>query len=925
ANEDPVLPEGDIVVPEKRMHWRWSSPDTFTARTLRIERDEGRLAEVRIWDVVHESSPFNLPAGRQHSWHPVALLAADADLRSLAGRAARQDHPAPPVGWRLARSQAAKPLEPLDLVPLKPVFFVSEGVAADLAIGAVTCKLQLDQVAATGVLHLEFRDPVWPTRRLFEGDFRLEGSSSGQIELTMDLADLFVAGRTLSAPCPDDGRKIAGWQARQPLRLMMVLKTSHPLTLRQFELVVHETGREQAVAAQNRTQLPYIREGYADSSESRAYGWHPLAYEKLFFPLQDFLAREPERPEIKAIASRVGLVQTPLRPTMPPTTPGTPRWAMLQIELLKRCRALCHYWIDERELPNGEVGGGLGDDTDFKDDWVNLALISDDDGKIAASIRRLADTAWMRDGMDRGFQLWWRDALHAVEEGASLQPHLMHLYPGDPIGIERSMQICGHLDDWMGMTPTGKLHFKSWFVGGKGRIRTDFRYGEDRPTCGLFLVMPSQYAWISHHPEVVQRIVQWCDSWLGYLDETGADGQLLGLPTAINWETGKAVGKRLRVDQGKGGFARMLVPFVCAYQHTGDERYLRLHRLAAQGLTSAKRPSPGNWVAELVRLGNDADRALIKSAMLPLAYTKAEEVPAIKRSPSYARTQLIPQYVAWQLTGDKRYLEVGLACALSFLEEQMPALTWALPSTDRIPQPRETLDRMALGGLAALRPGYAPTYPEHAVSYRGLGESVAALVTVNQPHRVRLTLFNTDAARRPIILRFWQIPSGRFALCQGPATDNGDSVAAETATTEHITLQRGEPVSLNLPPRTPYVVDLALTGDAPPKVVRPDLAISLSEIESDANSGTVTVVVHNLGMAPARDICVRLLDANSGRLMVEKRIPEIGAPLDLIPRATRLQFFKVDSTVQGPVRVVLDPEGEIEETDETNNHAVFAF
>ena len=923
--DEPMPPNTDIAVPDDRMHWRWSSKNPLTTRLLRIERDEGRIAEVRLWEVLQDQESFPLPPGPQRTWQPVFLLDPVGDLRTLAGRAARQSHAEAPIGWRLAQRPENVPVAPLSLVPLRPACFISKDIHEDIAIGAVTFHLHLREVVVGSVIHLELRDPVWPTRRLFEGDFRLEGDQAGEAEVAIDLPDLFVSGRPAAEPFPDEGHEVSAWQARQPLRLMAVAATSHAMTLVRFELVVHETDRAQAIAEHNRTQLPYIREGYADTSESRAYGWHPLAYEKLFFPLHDFLQREPDRLEIRALAGRVGLFREPLKPVMPQAESGIPQWASLQIELLKRCRALCHYWIDERELPNGEVGGGLGDDTDFKDDWVNLALISDDDGRIAASIRRLADTAWTRDGMDRGYQLWWRDALHAVEEGASLQPHLMYLYPGDPVGIERSMQMCGHLDDWMGTTPTGKLHFKSWYVGGKGRIRTDFRYGEDRPICGLFLVMPSQYVWYSGQPDVARRIVKWCDSWLSYLDDTGPNGGPLGLPTAVDWETGDVVGKRIRLHLGEGGFGRMLVPFVCAYRHTGDERYLRLHRLAARGLARAKSPSLGSWLAELVRLGNDKDRALVRETIVPLAYARGEDVPGVARDPSHVRTQLIPQYVAWQLTGDKRYLEVGLACALTFMDEQMPALTWALPSTDRIPQPRETLDRMALGGLATLRPGYGPPYPEHAVSYRGLGESVAALVTINRLDRVRITFFNTDPDPRRLTLRFWQIKRGHFMLVQSPADDDGDSIRTEKETGSRLLLQRGQPVGLDLPPRQLHVVDLRLAEALPPPAARPDLAISVSEIEADLNAGHVTVVVHNLGMAPARRVCVRLLDGKTGTSMDEKSIDELGAPLDLKPRVARLQFFNADTAVHGRLRVVVDPDAKIDETDENNNSAEFAF
>jgi len=923
--QDALPFEREIVVPEDRMHWRHAFRNPVAIRTLRIQRSEGRIGEVRLWEVLDAQFAPNQPEQGKRTFYGVAGFDSEAVQRSLAGRAARQSLAARPAGRLLSEERVGGPSAELALHELCPVFFISEAIETDLAPGAVTFRLQLERIPPEAVVQLELRDPVWPTRRLFQGDFRLEGGAQGLASLVVDLPDVFVAGRPGGEPFPEEGREVSAWQARQPLRLMAAVTASHAMALRQFELVLHETDRDKAIATHNRTQLTYIREGYADTSESRAYGWHPLAYEKLYYPLTDFLLRDPERPEIKAIAARVGLREEPLRPQAVATRPGVPKWASLELELLKRCRAICHYWINEREMPNGEVGGGLGDDTDFKDDWVNLALISDDDGTIAAAVRRLADSAWTRDGMDRGFQLWWRDALHAVEEGASLQPHLMHLYPGDPIGIERSMQMCAHLWDWMGKTPGGNLHFKSWFVGGKARMRTDFRYGEDRPLCGLFLMMPSQYVWTSGHPVVSERIVAWCDSWLSYLDEKDAQGRSLGLPMAVDWETGEIVGERVELERIDSRVGRMLMPFACAYRVTGEQKYLTLHRLAARGLARAKRPWLGDWLAQLVTLGSDKDRELVKAAVLKLAYARVDDVPSISRDPSSTRTQLIPQYLAWRLTGNKAYLEVALTCALAFLDEQQPALTWALPSTDRIPQPRETLDRMALGGLATLRPGYCPPYPEHAVTYRGLGESVAALVTLNRPDHVHITFFSTNPVPREVVLRFWQIPSGQFILRQGLDRDADDRVDAGNSTTERRYLQRGDPVAVQLPPREQTVVEIELERPMPAAAARPDLALASREIETDLNAGHATITVHNVGLAPAQGIVVRLVDAVTGTRMDEKTLARIDAPLDLKPRAERLQFFNVDTAPHGRVRVLVDPENAIDEADEHNNVAEFAF
>jgi len=927
GRDDTVPRETPLSVPKDRMNVRRSFAAPVKAGVLRIERDEGRIGEVRLWEVMQEGGiPDLADAAKERIFRPAGPLDSEGILQSLAGRMARQSLAEEPRGWAMAEASTVN-VRPLKMGPLTPVFFISRPVREDIPAGAVTFRLDLAEVRPGSVLRIELRDPIWPTRRLFQGDFRVEGRAAGKAVLRVDLPDFFVHGRKEGEPRPTrGGKEIIEWYAQQPLRLMAVVTASGPMVLRHFALVIHETDRAKAIAEHDREQLPYLREGYADTSEARAYGWHPLAYEKLFFPLYDFNLREPEKPEVKAIATRVGMRRDPLKATIPAASPGVPQWASLELDLLKRCRALCHYWIDERELPNGEVGGGLGDDTDFKDDWVNLALISDEDGKIADSIRRLAETAWTRDGMDRGYQLYWRDALHAMEEGADLQPHLLHLYPGNPLYVGRVMQMCQHLWEWMDVIPgTGKLHFKSWYVGGKGKFRSDFRYGEDRDSCGYFTMGPAFFVWATGHPRVAERLVQWCDSWLSYLDEKGENGKPLGFPSAIEWKTGKPVGPRRDLVRGGSPPTRLMPTFAGAFRWTGDEKYLTLHRLSLRGLPRNKYRGYGTWVNQLHRLGNDEDRAFVKKIVLGKAYKNVADVPSIARDPSSVRTQFFPQHLAWEITRDKAYLEVGLACARAFLDEQFPAITWALPSTDRIPQPRDTLDRMYLGGLCTCRPGHIPPYPEHAVSYKGIGEEVAALVTANRPDRVSIVFFNTDKAERQVTFRLWQIKRGVFTVKRGPDKDQDDRIDAGHAATEDRLLTRGDSIRVTLPPRTGYVIDLSLKEARPALKARPDLALSQREVHTDLNAGHATVVVHNIGLAPAENILVRLVDAATGDLVSEQTIPRIEAPLDLNPRSVRLQFVNVDTAPHGRVRAIVDPENRIPEADEHNNVVEFWF
>ena len=65
-----------------------------------------------------------------------------------------------------------------------------------------------------------------------------------------------------------------------------------------------------------------------------------------------------------------------------PVHEGAPTWASYAQIALKQMLAMPHWWIDNRQVPNGEFGSNLGDDTDLVQDWPSLALITDTDRKL---------------------------------------------------------------------------------------------------------------------------------------------------------------------------------------------------------------------------------------------------------------------------------------------------------------------------------------------------------------------------------------------------------------------------------------------------------------------------------------------------------------------------------------------------------------
>ncbi len=138
-------------------------------------------------------------------------------------------------------------------------------------------------------------------------------------------------------------------------------------------------------------------------------------------------------------------------------------------------------------------------------------------------------------------------------------------------------------------------------------------------------------------------------------------------------------------------------------------------------------------------------------------------------------------------------------------------------------------------------------------------------------------------------------------------------------------LTRGDSISVELPPGVAYVVDLSLKEARPLPKRLPDLAISEADVALGDKGGHVMLTVHNVGLAPAENVKVRVVDVETDETMGEQLIPLIEAPLDLEPRIMYLQFEKVDTAPSRAVRVTVDPDNEIVESDERNNEAAVAF
>jgi hypothetical protein len=84
-----------------------------------------------------------------------------------------------------------------------------------------------------------------------------------------------------------------------------------------------------------------------------------------------------------------------------------PTWARHLQEAFARHQAVLNWWFTKRQAPDGQLGGGWGDDVEILRGWVPAACISSACEPAIAGIERLADGVWqheLRDGYSPGLR-----------------------------------------------------------------------------------------------------------------------------------------------------------------------------------------------------------------------------------------------------------------------------------------------------------------------------------------------------------------------------------------------------------------------------------------------------------------------------------------------------------------------------------------
>jgi len=610
-------------------------------------------------------------------------------------------------------------------------------------------------------------------------------------------------------------------------------------------------------------------------------------------------------------------------------TAGAPEWAVAAREALARSLDVLHWWIQNRQQPNGEMGGGFGDDVELLRTW-SFAQACVDDDIVRQGWRRLAEGVWHSGEIEDGYSKELGDVQHSAEDVSDSQPALIGWEYGDPTYVERCMQTMRLFRDlWTGVNSFGHRHFMSDMMSASeimegSKHGVDLAYHARAAKPGLWV------AWYNGNPEIKRLLAEWGDAWVE--DTRRADnGKPAGiLPAAIAYDTERLGGYGPNWWDPDlywsyfvfpGGTSAMFEHLVGVWQITGNEKYLEPmhsamnHILALPAGRSSKDPDPGSleWAAR--RLAPNLSHALARWRALT----------GDTRYDSYLAEHGVP-YARWLATRDKTHLVAGCRQTIEATKHNFEMLTSEVLFTDRVSLPgTDHLFSMYTGGA-----GIAAQFPSYAVTWSGVTKNFAALVLNADGRRVKVLAHNFEPHPQNARMRLWRLQPGTYRLRVGDDRNHDDAADSVREAAEFRLGRRGDSVVVTLPSRVLQVIEieqLQATADPGPL---PDLAFGPDDVrilDQDPVAGesvAVAFTVHNLGAADARDAWVHVYDgeAKPENLIIKRLVSKMHGADSLTPRHFTEVRRWVATAGEHVLTFIIDPDDQVAELNEGNNRAV---
>ncbi len=715
-----------------------------------------------------------------------------------------------------------------------------DGGLDGIAIDIPPLKIQPN---ADGVipLNIQIKDPLWPMRDMLTFTFSVKPNTPHT--LWLDTRDRILPnGKSLYLTIAAQSAEFSA-AALEGAEVRLIFKPY-----------------KEALPEHIADRFTQVRDEYANLVEESVSSRRLNLFNRFDTDITDLLRVDPQNELARDYWHEMNHEQ-PRPPFILPQAPaGVPQWAFLQIEDLGYLKRLINWYIDNRQISNGEFGGGLSDDSDFTEWWPGLALMGSTPDKIKASLWREMDVMYAQRMFTNGLATIQTDELHSYEDGLNVLGESMLLDFGSPKQIERAFVTAKRLEWLTGVNAAGHRHVRSNYFNG-AKMAEGGVWGSSKEASYMVFHPALSLVLFNGSPETRKMILELADGILAHY-KPGPDGR-----PAWHLEV------NFKSDEDKPTGDRAWFILWAAYRWTGDKKYV-------QPFLDSPVESLGTVNADMLDMLD-----LRKSATDPLIAAANRPQPA-----STAGGETAWQ-LAWQATGDTSYLEKVYASQIQTAHEREFINTKGSLWIDRIYFNNGELQRSRLGGVALMR-NYC--YPGNAVSWRfdapANDQSIAILVPEATPDHVKIIAYNLD--REPVTAHMtgWEVDPGQWTMMQG--TQKGIGAAqpsidapVDNLTTQTVAFERSRDLTIIFPPHTQTIIELKLATPGTPYWQRPDLGLDPEDVKVDGAKMTVTV--HSVGAldAPASKVVLRNHD---GKTLATASVPALKAPVDLEPKTANI-------------------------------------
>ncbi|GMV91900.1 MAG: hypothetical protein AMXMBFR82_16780 [Candidatus Hydrogenedentota bacterium] len=496
-------------------------------------------------------------------------------------------------------------------------------------------------------------------------------------------------------------------------------------------------------------------------------------------PLFESLSQQfPDNPLIKMYLG----TPIPAEPVYEPD-PDAPAWANAQRESLERMTDILHWWVDHRLRPDGQYGGGWGDDCEMWRIWIPV-LIGFDDPKTGDAQERFSSALMAQSHMNEGYTSHVYDVEHTAEDSADALTPMMLLQPDNPVWRDKALRLAELMRNlWSGVNERGQLQFKSIYFSSKEVDLTPKRACDTvyHPRA----VQPALLLWQRTGDEQLGSLFSsWMDTWVEATARAERGKPAGIIPSAIHWPDGGigGVGENWWDPEGHSSdplyvwpsaMSLMTQSLLLTHHMTGDPKYLEPLRSMADARLRFLKDRPEEiptgseaWCAE--RLGS-LTGVLAKYRFL----TGNEEFDELLRSGGSA-------YVKYRLNGDLEALTKALEQTAAALQINFPGFTSEVRYTDRVtrfpaifasngmfPDGKpgiNTPDTTLLYATVSGDPDHPQVFPFNAVRWLTPAREIAALVADAKPDRFEAMLYHFGDEPRDMAAQFYLLKPGTYSM-----------------------------------------------------------------------------------------------------------------------------------------------------------------